>query len=277
MQISFTKHITFLCAICAIFSSLFAQNDDNFKHFGFGVGSGITFANKYVADYYSGSEDNVNKISYILNNPYRINEIRDELNGRDFTLYQHAMDMKYKMSAPIAVRVFYRFDEENRIFLEVNQWFLKAAGIFTLLIDSVTFNAEPPLEKCSIWGDESRTMLDLGYRYNFTTRSFYDIFLEAGASFAATVVTANEIKIRDYQASIMDRGNYTPGQPQYDPMRQQGLGVGLFANLGVEIWAAKIVSVDIGFSLRFMDVNLGDYKKFKGNYGFFVKVNLMSF
>ncbi|GHV45148.1 hypothetical protein FACS1894180_7360 [Bacteroidia bacterium] len=279
------KKVIFILLSILLSVAVFAEEEENFKHFGFSVGGGIVFSHKYNAQYYNGSDDGSTddyrpKLSYVFENQYRRDEILLALNGwwDGSVTPPEPEGMKYKITSPIAVRFFYRFNEESRLFLEVNQLFLTAVGNFYCGLDSGANISTKPRETCAIYGSESRTMLDLGYRYNFTTRSFYDIFFELGATFTNTVCRDAQIKIRDFEASIMNRGAYDPSyQSRYDPLRKSAQGVGFFANLGAEFWVTKNFSVDIAFQIRLTDVNLGEYKKFKPQYGFLVKINLMSF
>jgi hypothetical protein len=276
------RKVAFIMLSVLFSIAVFAEEDANFKHFGFSVGGGITFANKYNAQYYNGSDYGSSdiyrpKLRHVFDNQYRRDEIQLALNGWWNGSVNDASDMKYKITSPIAVRFFYRLDEESRLFLEVNQWLLSAVGIFTVGLDSGANISEGRLETCGIFGNESRTILDLGYRYNFTTLNFYDFFLEVGASFTNTVCRDAKIKIRDFEASIMNRGDYIPNYPQHDPMRKSAQGVGFFASFGTELWVTKIFSIDVAFQLRLTDINLGEYKKFKPQYGILVKINLMSF
>ncbi|GHU85965.1 hypothetical protein FACS1894153_2160 [Bacteroidia bacterium] len=260
-------------------SIIFAQYDDDksTKLFGFSFGTGAYWASKYVAAYYNGSENNENKLSYVLDNSYWHEEIRQELNVGKFELYEHAMDMQYKVAMPINIRFFMNVGGESRIFVEFNRINLLAVGIFTLKTDSVTFTSEPALKVCNIWGGESRTMFDLGYRYGNPTDGPYNWFFEGGISFVQTVAKENRIKIGNFEQSIMNRGSYIPGQPMYEPMRQQGIGIGVFANIGIEVLVTKALTIDIGGQFRTQDINLGNYKDFNKAYGLFIKINFVAF
>ncbi|GHV72520.1 hypothetical protein FACS1894201_02150 [Bacteroidia bacterium] len=257
-----------------------AQDSDEvpFKAFGFSIGSGFFKANNYVANYYNGSERNPNKMSYILTNRYRLDEIKQALDGKDFALYELSQNMRYKLATPVSLKFFLNLTSSRSLFLEIHQIALAAVGVFSIEIDSVTFTSEPALRMCNIWGVETRTMLDAGYRW--TSETNYPLlqwFHEIGFNMTNTKVKDNRIQIGSFEESLIDRGAYIPGQGLYDPLQESVFGIGIFGNLGLELKLTKNIHVDIGLTARLQDINLGEYKKMHVNYGFLFRVNVLAF
>ncbi|MDR1951232.1 MAG: hypothetical protein LBP96_03270, partial [Bacteroidales bacterium] len=228
----------------------FRDDGDELKFVSVGFGAGGFRASKYVANYYNGDKNNVNKISYVLDNPYWREEIRQQqLNGRNFRLYELPNDMRYKISTAVHARFALNLSSHGSVFLQVNQVNLTAVGFFTIEVESPQLISEPDLLKCDIWGTEARSMVDIGFqrRYDLEARN-WQWFYELAFNITSTKVKESKIKIRDFEQSILDRGAYTPGHPLYDPRLQSAMGVGLVGAFGVRYIVGTNASLDMGIT-----------------------------
>jgi hypothetical protein len=271
-------NIILLVLICFPFKGVSNTGEDNFKAITVGIGAGGFWASKYVANYYNGSENNVNKISYVLGNSYWKQDIMRELNVSDFRLYELPSKMRYKISTAVHARFAYNLSTHSLFFIQVNQVTLTAADIFTLEVPSPSLVSEPSLVVCKIWGKESRSMVDIGFqrRYDLETRN-WQWFYELAFNVTSTKVKENAIQIGSITQSIINRGTYIPNHQLYDEMPQTAIGIGLAATFGVQYAINSNASLDLGITSYLQDINLEGYKNFNPNFNLFVRINLLTF
>ncbi len=93
------------------------EDTENYKLIGVSFGAGGFRANKYVANYYNGSENNVNKISYVLNNHHWREDIMQALGGYEFELYELPANMRYKISTALMARITFNLSPESLVFI----------------------------------------------------------------------------------------------------------------------------------------------------------------
>lgn len=254
------------------------QDEKTTKLISIGFGAGGFFASKYVANYYNGSENNVNKISYVLDNGYWYNEIKNETQPYDFELYELPTNMRYKVSTAVNFRAAMRTSDRTSVFFQFNQVNLTATDIFTIeLIDATPWVSEPTLMICNIWGGESRTMIDVGFRRLFESDSRWQGYFEMAFNVTNTKVKENKIQIGNFTQSIIDRGAYVPNQAMYDEIPQIGNGIGISGALGLQYNIARNAFFDVGICTHLQDINLEGYKDFNTNFNLFVRLNLLMF
>jgi len=271
-------NIIWFVLICLPFRGL-CETDDDFKFINLSIGAGCFRASSYVANYYNGSENNVNKISYVLGNSYWRNDIKQELNGRNFELYELPTNMRYKIATSVMARLAINTSSQSSFFIQVNQVNLIATDIFTLRVESSQpFISQPDLKQCKIWGIESRSMIDAGLqqRNELEAQNWY-WFYELAFNLTNTKVKENSIEIEHFTKSIIDRGVYIPGQPLYDARPQSAIGIGLVGTIGWQYAINANASFDIGLTTYLQDINLTGYKDFNTNFNLFFRINLLAF
>jgi len=273
-------NIVLFILICIPFKG-FCEIDEDYRMVSVSLGAGGFWANKYVANYYNGSEKNVNKISYIWNNSYFNEQIRQALNlsyGAPLGFPDLPTNMRYKISTAVTARFAFNLSLETSFFIQVNQVNLTATDIFTVYLGNTPGTTNPILEIGRIWGKESRTMLDVGFqrRNELEARNWF-WFYELAFNLTNTRVRENVFEIAGFKQSIIDRGTILPGQGFSSPeMPQTAIGIGLAGTLGWQYRIGSNASFDFGFTTYLQDINLEGYKKFHTNFNLFVRLNFLT-
>jgi hypothetical protein len=256
-------------------------DDEDFKFISIGIGAGGFFANKHVANYYNGNPNNVNSILYVWNNKPWNDAIRNELNislGGPMELSELPTKMRYKVTTDMMARFAFNLSHENSFFIQVNQLKLVAADMFTIYVGNMPGTSQQTYEYGKIWGEESRTMIDLGFqrRNELEARNWY-WFYELAFNLTNTKVIENAIQIKNFKQSIMDRGRDPYGVPIYDnPLPQAAFGIGLAGTIGWQYRIGSNASFDFGITTYLQDINLEGYKNFHTNFNFFVRLNWLT-
>ncbi|MDR1950672.1 MAG: hypothetical protein LBP96_00400, partial [Bacteroidales bacterium] len=256
-------------------------DDDEFKFVTISIGGGAFFANKYVANYYNGRSENVNKIKYAWQNTEFVNRVKERLKVDQFEVYEYNLPakMRYKNSPFINFRAGINLSPYSSVFAQVNQLTLVAADIFTIDIGRIPGTSEPILRQGKIWGRETRTMLDIGFLWNDDLEARnWQTFYELAVNVTNTKVIENYIEIEGLRESIMFQGTYIQGQGySSNALPETAWGVGLSGSFGWRYVVTKSVSLDFGATAYLQDINLTGYKKFHFNFNIFARINLLMF
>ncbi len=305
------KLIFFVICVCIITSNIFGQNSLNTSLFSagfkldngnltpvydlkkkdktidkrgltFGINMGMIKGNSYNAMNYNGDTvKNENSINYILKNTYHYNEIKHELNERNFRLYSIPGNMSYDASIMVGFYARYNYNNSTGIFIQFNFSKLNTNGLFALSIDSATFTSEPALRYFPIYGQEERTYIDIGLHKEYYLGEKANFFINGGLNFTNTLVTKNGITINDLDFSIINvYGNqsYVPGSgAQPYEVRQGGIGFGFFGGCGVNLNFNEKVSVDPGLNLYYQSIKLSGYEQYRLNYYLYIRLMLRNF
>jgi len=247
----------------------------------FGINMGMLKANGHSALYYNGSPENENNIKYILSNPYYYNEIKHQLNEHEYTLYSIPTTMSYDASIMVGFYARYNISNTAGFFIQFNFAKLNTTGQFALSIDSATFTSEPALNYFTIYGQEQRSYIDIGYQKQWFLGKLSNFFIEGGINFTNVLVKKSAIIINDLDYSIVNvygSQQYTPNtslQP-YD-IRQGGIGLGFFGGGGISLNFNEKVSIEPGFNIYYQSINLTAYEQFRLNYNVYVRLILRDF
>ncbi len=268
------------------------ENDNtnsNKKEFGapdrrglvFGFNMGMLKANGHSALYYSGSDKNENNIKYIISNPYYYNEIKHQLNEREFTLYTVPTTMSYDASIMVGFHARYNFTNTFGVFIQFNFSKLNTTGQFALSIDSTTFTSQPALNYFAIYGQEQRSYIDIGIQKQWFLGKLSNFYVEGGLNFTNVLVKKSGIIINNLEYSIVNvygSQQYTPNmsmQP-YD-IRQGGIGFGFFGGAGICLNFNEKVSLEPGIHVFYQSINLTGYDQYRINYSIFMRLILRDF
>ncbi|MDR1951355.1 MAG: hypothetical protein LBP96_03895 [Bacteroidales bacterium] len=253
--------------------------DDDEKDYKFlvtSIGAGAFLAGRHPANYYNGSNEK-NSILYVFNNTYWYEQIKQEFNGWEPISYELPKKMRYKVSTAVGFRFSMNLSPYSSVFLHANQINLIATDIFTLLFRNPVIS-EPIRVVCNIWGKESRTMLDVGFQSRDETNiPNLEWFYELGFNMTNTKVKENSIQIGKQTFTLMNIGNYVPGQPTYDPLRQSAWGIGILGTIGWRYSVSPRASFDFGATAYLQDINLEGYKNFHPNFNVFGRLNIIMF
>jgi len=261
-------------------SGSFYEDENDFKFVTISIGASGFVAGRHVANYYNGKKDNVNKISYAWRNTQFLDAIKEQLNGRSFEVFENEFPekMRYKMTTAILFRAAINLSPYTSVFLQVNQVNLTAADIFVMTVPNPP-NFEPLRIQCKIWGKEARTMLDVGFQWRDDMEAQnWQWFYELALNLTNTKVRENYIEIEGLRQSIMDQGNYLPGQGfSTIAAPETAFGVGIVGSLGWRYVINSNASFDFGATAYLQDINLTGYKKFHTSFNIFARLNLLMF
>jgi len=268
-------------------NSQYDDNDASQKTFGqwdLGLNFGMHWANKYHAGFYDGSPENVNNIDFVLDNPFRYDEIYNKLNAADtFYLAELPQDMRYNAAFQIGIYFRKTFDNYTGLSLQFDYSKLTAADAFTLEVDpQPNIGKEPDIRIFQIWGVEERINIDILFsKYFKLDNPMFVPFFESGININSTIVKENIIKIEDVQYSIVNNyisGGYVPNvQPNTYHVQQGGIGWGISAAVGLKMIFNETVSVDPGFRIYYQKIKLEGYEEFRPAFSIFIRLSLSGF
>lgn len=273
-----TGYVLLICFSANSFAQAYEEPQNKLISIGFGAGG--FFAGKYVANYYNGNDYNENKISYVLGQDYWRDEIiRDELDGRQIEYYECPSNMRYKIATAVNFRAMMRLSDRTSVFLQMHQVNLLATDIFTMAIESAALVSEPNIMMCSIWGKESRSMIDVGFRRLSDTDPEANLkcFFELAFNVTNTKVREHKIQIGNFAESIIDRGVYTPNLPLNEEFPESANGIGISGTVGFQYDIHRNAFLDAGISGYLQDINLTGYKNFHLNFNLFIRLNILMF
>jgi len=261
------------------------MEEDRIARWDFGINFGTYFSNKSTANYYNGSDGNVNTIKYVMSNYYWYQEIRHLLNAADTVIIEGLpTNMRYHVALTGGLFFRYNFTSVWGIFLEGDYAQLNTDGEFTANIDPATYLTEPNIQLFGIHGREQRVNLDLGVHRRFPVyRKKMNLFVQVGLNVNYCQVMKNYINFYDKEYSIINiygNQNYIPNTNlQENQTYQNGFGYGLYAGGGMGFIFSRQIGLELGGYLHYITVSLEGYNQFRpsgGIYLRFVLNNLIS-
>jgi len=273
-----------------------------------GLNLGMYWGNKYTANFYNGSENNLNNISRIVFDPnYARVEIENAINHQyaDYVGYEWNFtsggghksgieipyEMSYKISTLIGLYGAYNINRTSRIFVQFNYTRLKTNSAFNIHWDD-GFITQDNFYQCAIMGEEERYLIDLGFSKEWFVEENISIYTEIAAHINNSRARQNRIQINKLEYSIMNTGYnfYDPNgslNTQNLNIREGGLGYGAMAGVGLRLYFSEFLSIEPGFEIYYNSINLvGDtdivndnanrrintYRDFKPNYQAFIRL-----
>jgi|AMZC01.1.fsa_nt_AMZC01007552.1_25 hypothetical protein len=264
-QLKKTLHFILICLLLEISGKTQAQEEKETNpelgwHFGLNTGMILPYGKP--AGFYNGSSQNDNKISLVVDNQYYKTQIVQHI-GYNYTSYDLPGNMNYQPNFSVGFFARYQFSAYSSLFAQTAYSRFTASDIFLLNLDLPSgYSLEPTYLECDIMGQESRTYIDLGYRYDFPSESAYHTFIEAGLSMNNVKVLKNMIRIKNLEYSIKYAGEHPTGpysqDPQYD-IYQGGIGFGGFLNAGFDLRFNDNVSLEPMLGVNFSQTHLEGY------------------
>jgi hypothetical protein len=243
----------------------------------FGINFGTYFANKYTANYYNGSDGNVNSISYVMTNKYWYEEIKLLCNAADTVIVREIpTNMHYHTALDGGLFFRYNFTRTLGLLFEFDYAQLKTDDLFTVEVDPAYYLTEPDLRLFGIHGKEQRLNFDLTVHYRFPVyKQKMNLFLEGGLNVNYVRVLKSFINIYDHEYSIINiYGNqyYIPNAnlQEYENL-QGGVGYGLHAGGGVGFMFSRQVGMEFGGYMNYSQVALVGYGAFSPSGGIFIR------
>lgn len=253
--------------------------------FEFGLNFGTYFANKYSANYYNGTPQNVNNINYVMSNPYWRRDIRKSLGiGETDTVTQLTVDgyplnMHYNVAFMGGLFRRLNFNRKNSLFLQVNYTQLKAEDVVTMKIYNPYAPATlAPYAYEAVAGREGRVMIDLGYQRSFPLKSRINLFIQAAATMCYTQMLQSDFVVegREYDmVNIYGNNIYVPNTPmQTVYVNQNAFGFGGFLGVGAGIPLTEMFGIEPGFYSQVYPTNLEHYEDFRPSFGAYLRILL---
>jgi len=242
----------------------------------FGLDFGLYLPNKYPANYYNGSDGNLNNIKYVFGNKYQYDELYLALNAADtFFLKQCPTNMRYPATASAGLYISYNFDRSTAVYLQFNYVKLKPHDAFTVEVDPKEYLTNPDLRLFSISGEEERINIDLGYSRAFRLFDNIDIIGETGIALNDIKVLKSRIFIENKEYSLINvygKNSYIPNSNMqtYD-ITQGGIGIGLHGGAGIRFNFSESFGLQPGFTLYWNNVNLEGYKDMRFSSFFYLR------
>jgi len=261
------------------------EDNQNIGGFQYGLDFGLYMPNKYSANYYNGSEGNLNNIKYIFSTDTYYKEILQALNVSDtshFYLNECPTDMRYPKTISAGLYISYNFNRSTGVYIQFNYVKLKPKDFFTISIspqDEIL--TKPTLLQFPIIGEEERINIDLGYSQAFRLTENIDIVSEAGIALNDTKVLTSKIIIKDVKygndkeynlINVYGNKQYAPGtnQQAYNIV-QGGIGIGLHGGAGIRFNFNENYSLQPGATLYWNNVNLQGYNDMRFSSFFYLR------
>lgn len=242
----------------------------------YGFQFGAFFANPYPGNFYNGDEGNVNKLSYVMNNYYWYQEIKQYL-GADCTVVVRELPQKMSYNTAITGGVFLRYNFNPRwsIFLDADYVKLKADDAVTVEVDPYYNPGFEDLRIIPISGSEERINFDLETHCAFPVyKDKMNLFLEGGFNMNYARVLKSFIYFdREYSLiNIYGDQNYVPSSNlQEYTVTQGGIGFGLVGGAGIGFTFTRQVALELGGNVRYVKVNLEGYPDMKPSYSIYLR------
>lgn len=257
------------------------EQDEKARGWLLGLNMGMIIPASYSANFYNGSESNMNKISLILDNQYYRPIIEARIGGEGIIKsYTLPTNMSYSPSMSVGFYARYNQNARSAWFVQFNYQKLKANDVFFINLNKPDISFEANYIQCPIIGQEERTNIDFGYMRNYPINESMDFLIETGLNFSNTKVLKNMISIEDLEYSIKYTGNHPEGpystNNSYD-IRQGGIGIGAFVGSGVMLKFNENISLDPIASLYWSQTNLEGYNAFKPSFMFFARFVFRNF
>ena len=251
------------------------------------IDAGGTYAGKYHANFYNGTPENLNTIDRILHSEAYGNPIWNSLVNQglispseiprydNLEVAEYA-DMTYSITYQVGIGFRYDFEDKNTaVFARFNYSKLTAKGAFNLYRhpSAVILTNENQYITCGIWGNESRTYIDLGLSKSFPINPMLHFVADIGLNINHVRVESNDVEIAGTTYSILDvwGGNYPTTSTQSYEYYQTGIGFGAFAAPCLRLMLPKSMAVDLGLNCYYNKINLPNYDKYAPQFTLFMR------
>lgn len=262
------------------------EEDENpfpLRKFEYGINFGAYFANKYSANFYNGTPDNVNSIEDIFKNAYYRRDIRQALGiGETDTITQLTVDgyptnMHYNVAFSGGLFLRVNFNRKNAIFLQANYAQLRAADAVTLLVyNPLGPQTYPDYRFEQVIGKEGRVMIDLGYQRSFPLKSRINLFIQGGATMCYTQVRKTIFVVEGKEFNLVNiygsQGFQQGINQQTLTVNQNAFGLGGYLGVGAGIPLNDNFGIEPGFFAHYYPVNLEGYPDSKPSFGLYLRI-----
>jgi hypothetical protein len=248
------------------------ENEENYGGLEAGINVGAYFANKNMANFYNGAnnEDGRNSGDRIINNIYYLNSINEvlEQNGYRYPLEEGLYETEYPVAMKYTPAIYagltgrYWLNKKIAISVSMNYSKLYARDNFVIYNtnpDIPPSNRENQYVIGTVLGVEERVNIDLGLINSFAIHEKANFIMEYGFNINNTAALENKLEIYGLVLDIKYKGpyDYVPGgnTPQYN-FTQKGIGYGGYISPGIQLNFTDDISVDIVSQLYYNYINI---------------------
>ena len=244
-----------------------------------GVYLGACFPNKYTAALYDGYGYNADGLKNNFINSFMFQKVVMEYGGGyrqtdqvalalgvnhgEWTFDQTDMplNMKYNPAFMIGAQFSFAATKKDALFLNANAAKLALNGNFTIVITTPPIGPQPPgyqnIQTFVITGSEQRFFFQAGYRRVLGDDEAFNFFIEGGPILNVTKYLRNQITINTLHldlATYYSQAYY----PTYRARYLNGLGLGAFAGLGLNMAASEDWTLQLLYSPSYEKINIGE-------------------
>ena len=245
----------------------------------FGINIGMYDANKYPANFYNGSDQNVNSLSYLMTNYYWYQAIKNSLGlgETDSVVVQgYPTNMHYKIVMSGGVFIRYNLSTDWGICLDANYTQLKAEDVVTLLVNPDYNYTLPDIRLIPISGTEQRIHFDILLQRNFWLRSRIYLFVQGGLNMNYVRVQKSIIYVVNQEYSLINIYGSQGYQQGYNQQTSQpiqgGFGYGLNLGGGLGVPLVDLFGIEPGGFINYNNIALPGYPDFKLSFGFYLRL-----
>jgi hypothetical protein len=247
----------------------------------FGLNFGAYFANKYSANFYNGSPENVNRLDFLMSNTYTYREIKTAMGLSESDVIEippdgYARNMHYNVAFSGGLFMRINLNRKNSFFLQANYTQLRAADVVSIKVNPTSYLTFDNIVLEPVIGKEGRVMIDLGYQRSFPLRSRINLFIQGGFTMCYTQVIKSIFVAGSTEFNLVniygDQG-YQPGyNNQAFTVNQNAFGFGGYLGVGAGIPLTNMFGIEPGFFAHYYPTNLEGYPDFKPSFGLYLRI-----
>jgi len=228
------------------------------KGFEFYIGTGVYFASKKTADYYTGAPDKDINLNLVFNNEFYKQQIWEILKNaypyqERYIINDNVMLPAYNIAVDIQpLGLKYRFRRNWYFDLSYSLRILTADNVFHFKfpdVDPGNIEHNSDISRAQhLVAVEYRHYIDLSLGYIFQKHPIAKPFISVGGLFTYTNIKKFHLFIEEKDFDLLEIAKYpnaTPGVPDMPDYRVwAGPGYGFSATVGLKIAFSKLVSLD---------------------------------
>lgn len=263
-----------------------------FKGLSVFVDAGLSRVNGFHANFYNGSESNVNTIYRVMHSEGYGQQMWNDLvsnslispsaiqNFRQLEVVEYA-DMFYKLATQIGFGFRYDYDSGLGWLIRFDLAELDAVGAFNISSRNGTgiLTNQNQFVRCGIMGREKRINIDLAVTHRFNRNRIFEWELDFGCNINNTSVLSNEIEVAGRHYNILDIwGDMGPGyfNESMNYIDQGGVGIGGFATIST-CYKMMGSAIAMGYTCYYTKINLDGYASYAPQHNFFIRFELNKF
>lgn len=175
------------------------------------------------------------------------------------------LDMKYNPAFSVGAAINFSISKKDVLLLNMNVSRLTLNGNFTIVITTPPIGPQPPgyqnIQTFGITGGEQRMLFQAGYRRMLGDDEIFNFFVEVGPAFNISKYLRNQANINNLHIDLANFYNQTY-YPTYRAKYLNGLGLGAFGGLGLNISANQNWTIQLVYSPSYEKINIGEGPKF---------------